>query len=80
MNDTHPVIERMFVSMIMSKSGEERLDMGFEMYEFSRKIVQASINAREDSPEFIKELFLRFYGNDVTERVKQGFLSAVGAR
>jgi len=79
MKDTHPGIERMFVSMMMSKSGEERLNMGFEMYEFSRMFAQASIKAREVSPDFVKELFLRFYGNDLPERVIQGFFSAVGS-
>lgn len=43
MKDTSPEIEEKFFNMMMAKSGEERLKMGFEMYKMSRKIAIASI-------------------------------------
>lgn len=49
MKDTSPEIEEKFFNMMMAKSGEERLKMGFEMYKMSRKIAIASI--LQDNPE-----------------------------
>ncbi len=82
MKDTNPEIEEKFFNLIMTKSGAERLKMGFEMYEMSRKIVIASI--LQDNPEISKKelrvsLFKRFYGNDLSTEIKQKYIERITA-
>lgn len=43
MNDTDPKIQNRFNAMMMSKSGQERLKMGFSMFNMARRQVIASI-------------------------------------
>lgn len=67
MNDTNPEIESRFIKMAMEKSGQERLKMGFEMFNMARKQVLASIKINKPDAglkEIRRELFIRFYGQD----------------
>ena len=67
MNDTNPQIESRFIEMMMKKSGQERLKMGFEMFNMARKRVLAAIRMHKpdaDMREISRELFIRFYGQD----------------
>lgn len=80
MNDTSPEIKEMFFNLMMTRSGEERLRMGFEMYEMARKMVTASIT--NDNPDISEKelkvsLFNRFYGNDLTADIKQKFIDRI---
>ena len=75
MNDTAPDIESRFNRMMMKKSGQERMKMGFSMFEMARRQVEASIKAKNpnaDSQDVRKEIFLRFYGHEFSheEQVK----------
>jgi len=77
MKDTNPIIEEKFINLMMAKSGEERLKMGFEMYEMSRKIVIASIiqdNPGMSEKEIKVSLFNRFYENDLSPETRQKFI------
>lgn len=89
MKDTHPVIEEKFFRMIMEKSGEERLRMGFEMCATAIKLVTASIlqDAPHSSNKDVKvAIFERLYGKDllpeirrkVVEKIKMQELSGEG--
>ena len=42
MKDTDQSIEKRFFEMMMKKSGEERIRMGFEMFELAKKSIIAS--------------------------------------
>jgi hypothetical protein len=67
MNDTHPHLERKYREMMQARSGEERLKMGFSMFDFSRQLVLEAIRRElpDASPKQIRqELFLRFYEKD----------------
>ena len=67
MKDTDFVIEERFREMMMRKSGEERMLMGFSMYETAKQFVVSSIknnNPNISLSELRQEIFLRFYGND----------------
>ncbi|MBI5893479.1 MAG: hypothetical protein HZB79_07500 [Deltaproteobacteria bacterium] len=80
MKDTHPEIEERFFKMIMEKSGEERLKMGFEMNMMARKLATASIlqNAPQISEEDIKlAIFDRFYGIDLSSKVRQKVIEKI---
>lgn len=60
--------------MMRKKTGEERVLMGFSMFDFARKIVLSSIDKDASPNEQRKELFLRFYRNDFTVRERDRIL------
>ena len=67
MNDTSPEIDDRYRSMLMQRSGEERLMMGCAMRETARALVEASIWEQnpQAAPETVRKgLFLRFYGHE----------------
>ena len=64
MNDTNPRINKIFFDMIMKKSNEERLKMGFSMFETARKLSLLNIKNKK---KWRIEIFLRFYGDDFDE-------------
>jgi len=77
MNDTTPEIETHFRKMIMMKSGQERLKMGFAMFKLARKQVVASIRWNSpdvDVKEIRRKLFLRFYGQDFSQEDQEKIL------
>ena len=74
MKDTDFVIEEWFREMMMRKSGEERMLMGFSMYETAKQFVVSSIknnNPNISLSELRQEIFLRFYGNDFNKINKE---------
>ena len=80
MKDTHPEIEERFFKMVMEKSGEERLKMGFEMNVMARRLATASI--LQNTPQFSEEdvklaIFDRFYGSDLPSEVKQKVIEKI---
>lgn len=80
MKDTSPEIEEIFIEMIMRKSGQERMKMGFSMFDMARKQVLASIlrdNPNADIGEIRKQLFLRFYGQDFSPQEQEKILSQI---
>ena len=77
MKDTHPVIAERIKALMRKKSGEERLMMGFSMFETAKKIVVSSIFSKSNklSPaDLRKAIFLRFYGNDLSLDIKKRVL------
>lgn len=80
MKDTHSAIEEQFLKMIMKKSGEERMRMGFDMDETARKLVTASVlyETPQASEKEIKiAIFNRFYGNDFSPEVRENFIKMI---
>ena len=80
MNDTHPDVAIRFRDIMMSKTGQQRLLMGFSMYDTTRQIVRSAIyNSRSEitDEEMKKEIFLRFYGNDFSRADREKFLSTL---
>ena len=74
MKDTHPEIEERFFKMIMEKSGEERLQMGFEMDEAARRLAAASLlNENREASELDMRIavFNRFYEIDLSPEIRQ---------
>ncbi len=77
MNDTDPIMESCFLEMMMKKSGQERLKMGFSMFDMARRQVIASIKAKNpnaDIREIRREIFLRFYGQDFSPEEREKIL------
>ena len=77
MNDTDEKTQNLFNSMIMSKSGQERLAMGFSMFNMARKQVIAAIKQNKpfaDAMEIKRDIFLRFYGHDFSPEEQKKIL------
>jgi len=75
MNDTNSAVAWKFYEMMKRKSNEERLLMGFSMYDTAKEIVKSSIYMQQPKIGLIeikREIFLRFYGAEfkVSEKKK----------
>ena len=80
MNDTSPQIELRYRNLLLQRSGEERLKMGCSMYAAARALVLASIlekNPDASKATIRRELFLRFYGQEFTDRMRAKLLRAL---
>lgn len=80
MKDTSPEMESYFNRLMMKKGGEERLKMGFSMFDMARRQVLASIikdNPNADPGEIRKRIFLRFYGQDFPREKQERILAQI---
>lgn len=80
MRDTPPEIDARYRTMLMQRSGEERLAIGCAMRETARALVEASILKQnpEATPEAIRKgLFLRFYGHEFDADSRNKILAAI---
>ena len=80
MNDTSPEIESRFHEMMMKKSGQERMKMGFSMFDMARRQVVASVKMeRPDAgiKDIRREIFLRFYGEDFSPEEREKIMARV---
>ncbi|MEK7271457.1 MAG: hypothetical protein AAB015_00970 [Nitrospirota bacterium] len=74
MKDTSHTVQQEFREMVMKKSGQERLRMGFSMFDMARNIVISSIKAKNQNADLktiLSEIFLRFYGSDFPNNKKE---------
>jgi hypothetical protein len=73
LNDTPASVEQRYRALLMKRSGEERLLMGFRMFETARALARASLGDPEGgdhSVEMRVALFLRTYGPDFTTEAR----------
>ena len=80
MRDTPPEMDARYRTMLMKRSGEERLAMGCAMRETARALVEASLlkHNPEATPEAIRKgLFLRFYGHEFDADSRDKILAAI---
>ena len=82
MRDTSPEIEKQFLEMMMERTGQERLKMGFSMFNLARK--QAIVSIRTNKPtageeEIRKDLFSRFYAEDFSPEDQEKILRWIGS-
>lgn len=72
MNDTSPKVAELYRRLLMARSGEERMMMGFSMYDSARGLVEASLRDQglvEGSTEWRRALLIRFYGDELRPEV-----------
>ncbi len=74
MKDTSEEMERIYNEMIMQKTPEERVKMGFSMQNMARRIVYSTIT---DKTKWREEMFLRFYGDEYPSDQKEIILAAL---
>jgi len=80
MKDTPPEMDARYRTMLMQRSGEERLTMGCAMCETARALVEASIREQDPqaTPETVRKgLFLRFYGHEFDAKSRGKILAAI---
>lgn len=78
--DTPPEVQRQFVALLMQKSGQERLNMGFEMFDLARRLVIAGIQTAYpncDERTLRTQIFLRFYGQDFSPQQREKILARI---
>ena len=68
MKDTSKDIQEKYHSMLMNKTGEERLKMSAKMEETARKMVISSLpdDLNEDQKKI--KIFMRYYKNDFSQQ------------
>ncbi len=66
MTDTPEPIIAVMAQRMRKKTGEERLRMGFSMFDFAKMLMTVSQGSLPTS-EMRKAVFLRLYGNDFDE-------------
>jgi hypothetical protein len=74
MKDTNEKIEDLHYRLIMRRSAEERLNMCSSMFETAKEIIKTTL---KDRTHWREELFLRIYGDDFHETIKEKILEAI---
>ncbi len=80
MKDTHILVESRFLEMMMERSGQERMKMGFSMFDMVRRQVIASIkegNPNASMNDIKKEIFIRFYAHEFSQKEREKILNCI---
>lgn len=80
MNDTDPKIQKMLDERYQKMTGEERLKIGFSMYDTARAIVLSSLPKDLSTEERAVQLFLRFYEHDFSSKEREKIVGAIRER
>ena len=65
MNDTPEAVQNLYRTLLMCRSGSERLQMGCRMFDTARAFARANLRTSCRSDEELKvRLFIRTYGGD----------------
>jgi len=65
MNDTPEAVQNFYRTLLMGRSGSERLQMGCAMFDTARAFAQASLQVPFHSDDTVRaRLFMRTYGGD----------------
>ena len=67
-------VEAVYRKMMAKKTGEERMLMGFSMFDFSSRIFLSSMKKNIPSNEQKKEIFLRLYRDDFSKEQQEKIL------
>ena len=68
MESNNKKAELIYRKMMAKKTGEERLLMGFSMFDFSSRILLSSIEKNTPPEKLKEEVFLRLYRNDFSRK------------
>ena len=74
--DTSHEMETLFFKLLLQKSGEERLLMGFSMFDFSRQLVEASLLNHQPSltqKDLRSAILQSYYGAEINPALKTKF-------
>ena len=74
MESNNEKTEIIYRKMMAEKTGEERVLMGFSMFDFSSTILLSSIKGNTPPKKLRKAIFLRLYGNDFSKDQQEKIL------
>lgn len=77
MNDTPPEIAKLVRERMLSRSSDERMQMGSQMFEVARAMILASFPPGLSEIEIKRRLCTRLYGDEVDV---EGFVANLEAR
>lgn len=77
MKDTSEEMRTLYRSMLMQRSGEERMVMGSRMFDVARTMIIASLPPGLTPGEVRIALLERLYGNDFSPEVLQKISNAL---
>lgn len=69
MNDTSEKMQKLYHTLLMQKSGKDRLMMGFSMFDSSVKMMKASLPDDLSEAEMKVRIFSRLYKNDLEPKI-----------
>lgn len=76
MKDTSPQMEKIYGSMLMSRSGGDRLKMASDMFDTARALARANLATQFDSKKEISiNLFKRIYEGDFDQATMDRILA-----
>ena len=83
MNDTPEAVQHFYRTLLMRRSGSERLQMGCAMFDTARAFALASLQVLSHSDDALRaRLFMRTYGGDfdpdTAERIAEWFSAPHG--
>ena len=65
MNDTPEAVQNLYRTLLMRRSGSERVKMGCAMFDTARALARASLQGRSHNDNELRvHLFVRTYGGD----------------
>jgi hypothetical protein len=65
MNDTPEAVQNFYQTLLMRRSGSERLQMGCAMFDTARAFARANLRGRSRNDDELRvHLFVRTYGGD----------------
>ena len=82
MNDTTVEVRERYRRMLMSRSGAERVEMAFQMFDTARMLARAAFGDPEGidrSGEMKERLFLRTYGREFDTQTRQRIVARLRA-
>jgi hypothetical protein len=78
MRDTSPDFERLYLRILLKRSGEERLKMGCSMHATAQALIRAAVlarNSKASTAELRQGLFQRFYSDDFDQEAREKILA-----
>jgi len=73
-------VDKLYKKMLKEKSGEERMMMGFSMFQFSTKILLSSLKEKSPAGDLKKNIFTRLYGNDFDDKKKEEIIKYLSSQ
>ena len=80
MNDTTPEIDALFRSMLLQRSGEQRLRMACSMFDTAKALATASMGEKQpdiSQADLRQALFSRFYGHEFSPAQREQIMAAI---
>jgi hypothetical protein len=77
MTDTSPEMAALYRTLLLSRTGEERMKMGSDMFDFVRQVILSSLPPGLSELEIKRRLCERLYGKEVDV---EAFIASLGKR